>query len=216
DAGALVDVSRADGSVVRCLAHETALVDAAGQVSGLLVTLSDLSAIERARAAQHVSEFVVNSVRDMVSVTDLDDRYRFVNDAWCARHGLRREDVLGRTIAEAMPVVMTARRHEALRRCIADRQMQMVRAEIDYPQLGRRTMETTMTPYLTSDADVRGVVAVTRDVTEQEHIRAALSQSLENLQRIFNATTDGMFAYDAADPTGRLLFANDRLFEMWQ
>ncbi len=216
EAGVLVDVSRADGRVVHCLAHETALVDATGQVRGLLVMLSDLSAIERARAAQHVSEFVVNSVRDMVSVTDLDGRYRFVNDAWCERQAVRREDVLGRTIAEAMPAVMTATRIEALRRCIADRQMQMVRADVDFPQLGRRTMETTMTPYLTRDAEVRGVVAVTRDVTEQEQTRAALTQSLENLQRIFNATTDGMFAYDAADPTGRLLFANDRLFEMWQ
>lgn len=214
--GSLVDVSRGDGSVVRCLAHETALVDAVGRVSGLLVMLSDLSAMERARAAQHVSEFVVNSVRDMVSVTDRDGRYRFVNDAWCASHGKRREEALGRLLPEVMPSAVSDQRSEALRQCVANRQLQVVRAELDFPRLGRRTMETTMTPYLTSDTQVRGVVAVTRDVTEQEATRAALAQSLENLRRIFNATTDGMFAYDAADPSGQLLFANDRLFDMWQ
>ena len=211
----LVDVNRADGTVIHCLAHETALVDASGQVTGLLVMLSDLSAIERARAAQHVSEFVVNSVNDMVSVTDLEGLYHFVNDAWCTRHAMRREQVLGRPLAELLPAVASAQRSEALRKCIEGQQLQVVRAEVDYPQLGLRSMETTMTPYLTSDTQVRGVVAVTRDVTEQEATRAALAQSLDNLQRAFNATTDGMVAYDAADPVGQLLFANDRFFEIW-
>ncbi|MEO7937532.1 MAG: PAS domain-containing protein, partial [Burkholderiaceae bacterium] len=211
----LVQVLRADGGAVRCLAHHTALVNPAGQVTGLLVMLSDLSAVERAREAQHVSEFIVNSVHDMVSVIDPDGYYRFVNDAWCARNGMQRDAVVGSAIVDRIPAVMTDRRAEAFRACIEHRQLQVVRAEVDYPVLGRRTMETTMTPYLTSDTQVRGAVAVTRDVTEQEATRAALAQSLDNLQRIFNATTDGMFAYDPADPEGRLLFANDRFFQMW-
>ncbi len=211
----LVEVRRADASVVHCLAHEATLVDSSGRVTGLLVMLSDLSAVERARAAQHVSEFIVNSVHDMVSMTDLDGRYQFVNDAWCRRHRMQREQVLGRTIVEVLPDSMAQRRTEALRRCIDKRALQVVRLDLDFPGLGRRVMEATMTPYFTSDTQVRGVVAVIRDVTETEATRAALAQSLENLQRIFNATADGLCAHDAAHPMGQLLFANDKFFDMW-
>jgi len=214
NSGTLVALQRPDGVAGRCLAHETVLRDGGARVIGLVVMLSDVSAIERARDAQHVSEFVVNSVHDMVSVTDLDGRYRLVNDAWCKRNGLRPDQVIGRRIVEVVPDVMSPQRTEALRQCIALRALRTVRAELDFPSLGRRTMETTLTPYLTRDTQVRGVVAVTRDVTEQEATRVALAQSVQNLHRIFDATDDGMYAYDASDLQGRLLFVNARLLQM--
>ncbi len=213
--GIAVNLARPDGSAVRCLAHETALVDAGGVVIGLVAMLSDLSAVERAREAQHVSEFVVNSVNDMVSVIDMDNCYRFVNDAWSRRNGLSRAQVLGRAMQEVAPHAMSTERLEAVRQCAQRKEMRVVRVSVEYPEIGLRAMETTLTPFLTRNSEVSGVVAVTRDVTEQEATRAALAQSLENLRRTFNSTTDGMFAYDAADPQGRLLFANDRFFDMW-
>jgi PAS domain S-box-containing protein len=215
NAGKVVDLLQPDGSRVRCLAHETTLTDGDGAVVGIVVMLSDLSAVERARAAQHVSEFVVNSISDMVSVTDFDGKYRFVNDAWCHRNGLTREQVMGRHFGAVVPHVATPERLDALAQCASRNEMRVVRAEIVFENQDRRVMETTMTPYLTRASKVQGVVAVTRDVTEQVATRDALAQSLENLRRTFNATTDGMFAYDASDPEGRLLFANDRFFEMW-
>lgn len=174
DTGSVVDLVRPDAASVRCLAHETALRDAGGKVVGLVVMVSDLSAIERARDAQHVSEFVVNSVYDMVSVTDLEGRYRFVNDAWCARIGQTREQALGRTIDEVVPYAVSRERSEALRQCIERRELRLVRTTVQFPRVGLRVMETMLTPYLTRDTEVRGVVAVTRDVTEQERAAEAL------------------------------------------
>jgi|GEM_PF-59260 len=213
--GQVVDLLRIDGSRVRCLAHETALTDGDGAVVGLVVMLSDVSAMERAREAQHVSEFVVNSINDMVSVTDFDGKYRFVNDAWCKRNGLAREQVMGQHFGAVVPQIMTPERLDALTQCASRNEMRVISAEVVFGDQDRRVMETTMTPYLTRASKVQGVVAVTRDVTEEVATRDALAQSLENLRRTFNATTDGMFAYDASDPEGRLLFANDRFFEMW-
>jgi len=174
ETGSLVELVRLDSVGVRCLAHETALRDAGGKVAGLVVMVSDLSAMERARDAQHVSEFIVNSVHDMVSVTDLDGKYRFVNDAWCAGNGKSREQVLGRTVAEVAPFVVSAQRTEAGRQCIELREMRQLRVEVNLPRIGRRVMETMLTPYLTREAEMRGVVAVTRDVTEQERAAEAL------------------------------------------
>ncbi len=210
-----VELARPDGSVRDCLGHHTVLVDAQGQIMGLIVMMSDFSAIERARQAQHVSEFVVNALHDMVSVTDLAGRYRFVNKAWCKRFGKTHDMVIGRTIEEVAPRLMTSERRQALHECAAYGKVQVVRARMAFDDLGMCTMETTMTPYVNRASTVLGLVAVTRDISAQMKGQEALAQSLENLRRIFNGSSDGMFAYEVGDPQGRLLFVNECYLAMW-
>lgn len=208
-------ITRPDGTVRDCLGHHTVLQDSVGRVVGLVLMLSDLSEIERARQAQHVSEFIVNSVQDLVSVTDLEGRYRFVNSAWCRSTGKSREQVLGRTIAQVVPELMSEQRLQALQACRTQREIRVVRAQVVIADGREHTMETTMTPYVDREANVLGVVAVTRDISAQVQAQTALAQSLENLRRAFNASSDGMFAYEVDDPQGRLLFVNERFLEMW-
>jgi PAS domain S-box-containing protein len=215
-AGAPLEIVRPDGSVRECLGHHTVLVDAAARVVGLVVTLSDLSAIESAREAQHVSEFVVNSVHEMVSVTDLDTRYRFVNDTWCERTGKTRQQVIGRMVEEVVPQLMAKERRDALQACGRFGEVRRVRAQVGFAHTGVRTLETVMTPYVNREAVVLGVVSVTRDISEQVKTQEALAQSLSNLRRVFDGFSDGMFAYDVNEPQGRLLFVNERFLEMWQ
>ncbi len=55
-----------------------------------------------------------------------------------------------------------------------------------------------------------------QDITDQRAAAEALKQTLNNLQRTLEATGDGIFAYDGSDSSGKLLFANDRFFEIWK
>ncbi len=210
-----VELTRPDGTVRDCLGHHTVLVDAQGQVIGLVALLSDLSAIAHARQAQHVSEFVVNAVNDMVSVTDLEGRYRFVNSAWCKRMDRTHDEVIGRTIEDVVPDLMTPERRQALSACAGQGEIRVVRARVAFQGTGTSTMETTMTPYVNRESTVLGVVAVTRDISAQVLAQQALAQSLENLRRVFNGSGDGMFAYEVGDAQGRLLFVNACFLEMW-
>jgi len=210
-----VELARPDGTVRDCLGHHTVLLDAQGHVIGLVAMLSDFSAIERARQAQHVSEFVVNALHDMVSVIDLDGRYRFVNSAWCRRMGQTQDAVIGRTIEEVVPEVMTQERRQAMHDCAVHGEIQVLRTQMAYDGLGTRSMETTMTPYVNRESTVLGLVAVTRDISDQLQAQEALAQSLENLRRIFNGSGDGMFAYEVGDQQGRLLFVNECFLDMW-
>ena len=54
-----------------------------------------------------------------------------------------------------------------------------------------------------------------QDISEQREAAQALKQSLNNLQRTLEATGDGIFGYDGSDPSGKLLFANERFFKIW-
>ena len=207
---------RPDGSQVHCLVNLTPIVKANGDWDGSVGMVSDLTMIDSAQEAVRSAEFVVNSVDDVISMSDQNGVYLMVNDAWCRQTGHRRDEVIGRTAREVMPGAMTKERLLAARECITSGQPRVIRATLELPGKGKRCMETTLTSFETPQAGRRGVIAVTRDITEQEATRQALANSLENLRRTFNATTDGMFAYDASDPQGRLLFANDRFFEMWE
>ena len=211
-----------DGSEHHVLARNDVLTHVDGSLAAMMGTLQDVTErtliearLEEKQQLLAVTQFVVNSVNEMVSVTDLQGVYRFVNDAWCRNWGMSSEQVLGRSIREVIPSILTPERAAALEQCVSSKELRVVRAKVALASLGERAMETTMTPYLTRDAAVQGVVSVTRDITEQQDIHAALARSLENLRRTFNATTDGMIAYDATATDGALLFANDRFYEMW-
>ncbi len=204
-----------DGSVHDIHGRSEVSFGADGQAVRVVGTVQDITATERAKDALRTSEFVVNSVDDMVSVIDRDGVYRMVNDAWCRDVGLSRAQAIGRASAELFPVLSTPERLRALHECMELRQPRVVRADVALPAAGARFMETSYTPYVSPRQGVMGVVVVTRDVTEQEATRRALATSLENLRRTFNATTDGMYAYDVADVSGRFLFANDRYLQMW-
>ena len=216
-AGSLeLNLGRPDGRKVHCLVNVTPIRDVQGEAAGMVGMFSDLTIIDDARAALGTAEFVVNSVRDMVSVIGRSGNYMLVNDAWCRWLGLARDEVLGRQAQTVLPALNNTEREAAFQECLQTKTARVVRAMVDTPLMGPRFMETTLTPLLTSVAGVGGVVAVTRDITDFENTRAALANSLENLRRTFNATTDGMFAYDGNDNSGRLLFANQRVFDMWQ
>ncbi|MEO8856126.1 MAG: EAL domain-containing protein [Burkholderiaceae bacterium] len=204
-----------DGSLHEVHSRIELQFDAAGHALRVRGTVQDVTAVQKARTALGTAQFVVNSVNDMISVIDAGEVYRMVNDAWCRATGLTREQVIGRRSKDLLPSTITQERIDALRDCVEQQEARVVRASVEFVPGRRRFVETTFTPLDFPDGEVRGVVAVTRDITEQEQTRQALATSLENLRRTFDATTDGMFAYDANDLKGRLLFVNQRLFEMW-
>ncbi len=55
-----------------------------------------------------------------------------------------------------------------------------------------------------------------QDITIHRAADQSLKDSLNNLRRTLEATDVGIFGYDGSDPSGRVLFANDRFFEIWK
>lgn len=167
--------------------------DASGRAVRVVGTVQDITVTEIARDALGAAEFVVNSVNDLVSVIDQDGVYRLVNDAWCRKTGLAREQVIGRLGRDLLPTVVTQERLDALRECMQFQQTRVVRAQVDMGTGGACFMETTLTPYSTPHRGICGVVAVTRDITEQEQGLAALRAS-DGQQRALMDAFPGLIA----------------------
>ncbi len=163
------------------------LFDASGRATRVVGTVQDITAIQRAQEALGTSEFVVNSLNDLVSMVDRDCIYRMVNDAWCRNTGLTRQQVLGRAAAEVLPDLITPERLDALRECVEHGQTRVVRALVNINAAGERYMETTLTPYLTPREGIRGAVVVTRDITQEERALRVLRASDEQQSALMDA-----------------------------
>ncbi|HPH13865.1 MAG TPA: EAL domain-containing protein [Burkholderiaceae bacterium] len=210
-----VGLIRPDGSRRHCMNNATPMQDSHGAFIGSIGIWTDLTERRRAEEALEVFQLVTNSITDSVAVIDEHQVYQMVNDAWCHSTQVARSDAIGHSSMEILPGLDSPARSDAIRQCIELQEPQVQRYSIDALALADRLLETTYYPFSPVAGRLRQVVMVTRDITVQERSRQQLADSAENLRRTFNATADGMFAYDASDPDGRLLFANDRFFEMW-
>ena len=200
---------------MHCHNNATPIVDTLGERLGSVGLWTDITAHQEAESALQIYRVATNSITDLVAVMGEDHAYRMVNDTWCRVTGVAREEAIGRRTWDVFPAGASAVRRQAAAECIASQLVRVVRARVEQPGMAGRDYETTYYPYAGLADGARCVVMVTRDVTEQEDSRNQLAASADHLRRTLNATTDGMFAFEANDPTGRLLFANEHFFEMW-
>jgi PAS domain S-box-containing protein len=167
--------------------------DLSGRAIRVVGTVQDITLMEAAKDALGAAEFVVNSVNSLVSVIDQDGIYRLVNDAWCRNIGLVREQVVGRFCSDVLPTVVTREQLDAIRECVQLQETRVLRARVAIGPGRARFMETTFTPYATPQRGVCGVVAVTRDITEQEEGLAVLRDS-DGQQRALMDAFPGLIA----------------------
>ncbi len=210
-----ISILRPDGTRVHCVNNATPLFDTKGQRVGSVGLWTDITERRNMEIALRVYERVANSVTEMVSVIGQDDTYRLVNDEWCRRTGLAREEVVGRTSAQVLPTVATGERQRVMGESIASQQPRMVRSSVDMPGLAGRDLETHYYPYVEEATGMRCVVVVTRDVTEEEQGRRQLAIGAEVLRGTLNATGDAIFASDAASPAQPVRFVNEQMLRMW-
>jgi PAS domain S-box-containing protein len=126
-------------------------------------------------------QMVTNSIADIVSVVGEDEVYRLVNDAWCRSTGLKREDVIGRSVAEVLPGSITRERRQALNECLRDQRPGMLRDVFTQPDGTLRYLETTYAPFAEPVHGVRCAALVTRDVTAEEMAAQATQASQQAL-----------------------------------
>ena len=168
---------RPDGTLVHGACVATALFDDRGARVGSVGVWADITSRRRAEADLRSHELAVNSITDVVSVIDRDERYLLVNDAWCRAARVPREQALGRLIDDVLSERVSEERLQAVRECITSGRTRRARG----PDLGGRQegciVDTTYFPHPDEQGQVQQVVMVSRDVTEQERSRAALVAS---------------------------------------
>lgn len=115
---------------------------------------------------------IVDQLHEGLQVVDRDMRYVYLNDAAVAHARRAREELIGKTMAEAYPGIDETPMYATLRRCLETGERASLVNEFDYPDGQRRTFELRFQPI-----DDGGVVILSSDVTERAMLQAQLRQA---------------------------------------
>lgn len=110
-------------------------------------------------------EVIANRVPEFMTLIGPDYVYKAANDAYCQAHKMRREALLGKTMAQVwgeqiFKTVLQAH----VDRCLTGEEVAH-QLWVDFPSTGRRHVEVAYYPDRDDQGVVRHVVVMTRDVT---------------------------------------------------
>jgi len=126
-----------------------------------------------------IGSFIAHRVPGRVAYWDVDLRCRYVNDVYCEWFGLRREEVIGRTVDELFDADFNAARRDRVQRALAGEAQQFERDEVR----ADGTPATTWVHYIPDGPPgaVRGLFVLANDITELTQAQRRQRQVIDEL-----------------------------------
>jgi PAS domain S-box-containing protein len=94
---------RRDGTTLKVLVKDRALLNDAGKIVGIRSTVQDITGLKIAERELRLMAQTVASARDCISITDLQNKLLFANDAFRRAYGYTTEELMGKDIALLRP-----------------------------------------------------------------------------------------------------------------
>jgi PAS domain S-box-containing protein len=172
----------------------------------VMAVAEDVTERKKAEANLKIYQRIVSSTPDAIAYLDNEYRYRIVNDAYEIFSATKRDEFLGKTVAEYLgEETFREKIKPNFDRCLSGETIHY-QDWFNYPTLGRRFVSVTYFPFRDEKGKVTGLVASTRDITD-------LKESDEKFRVIVDHSGDGI-ALVGRDPI-RLLFVNQSMSEIF-
>jgi PAS domain S-box-containing protein len=176
----------------------------------ILVRGNIMDITQQVEQEHHLRKYhnIVSSTTDAIAYIDSNYRYVLVNEAYERFSGIKRERFLGLTVAEYLgDTVFEKTVRPMFDRCLQG-EVITYQQWFDYPALGRRYIDVSYFPYRNEDNRITGVIANSRDITDQIRIEEALRASEERFRFTFDYSPVGTAI---VAPDFRFLRANSSL-----
>jgi PAS domain S-box-containing protein/putative nucleotidyltransferase with HDIG domain len=137
-------------------------------------------------------EFIVNTSRSLMTLISKDYVYEVVNDAYCRAHGMKREDLINRTVSNVWGGdVFGDVIRGPLDRCLQGEEINY-QAWFKFKALGLRYFDVSYHPYRNSSGEVTHAVVVSHDMTDMKLADDQIQQSFVKLQNAMEKTIDSL------------------------
>jgi PAS domain S-box-containing protein len=177
--GAELVIERPDGSRVPVLMNITPLTNSSGRAEGAVCSFQELTERKRVEEALRARgaelQSVINSTPFMLVRCSRDLRYRFISEAYARMIGRHRDEVIGKTIKEALGEAGFYTLQPYVERVLRGEEVDF-ECDLDFAKAGRRRLSIAYRPELDSNGTVVGWIASLLDITEQRGAEQALRQ----------------------------------------
>lgn len=155
--------------------------------------IRDITERKEAETALRRYQRIVSACDDLLSFVGGDYIYREVNEAYVRFHGKRREEIVGRSIAELYGAAFFEREIQPrVDRCLKGEDLHY-ETLFNLPRKGRRWLDVRLSPYRSSDGSISGFAVNARDMTERKELEKQIADSrVEEQQRIGRELHDNL------------------------
>ncbi len=182
--GAELTIEWPDGSRVPVLMNVAPLRNSAGSIEGAVCSFQEFTERKRAEEALRASEAelqtVINQTPFMLVRCSRDLRYRFISQAYARWIGRPRDEVLGTTIAQTIGEQGLQTLHPHIEKVLQGTPVEF-ECEIDFHEVGRRSLLIAYRPELDANGNVDGWIASLLDITERKRSEAELRRLSQEL-----------------------------------
>ncbi len=152
--------------------------DAGGEVRGFYSVSFDIT--ERRLAEERLAESekrlrdIADNLPVMISYIDKDQRLLFLNETFSKWTGLDHRATIGKTVAEAIPAPLYEQRREHLIKALTGERVEF---NIESSAVGvARSLHNLYLPDVAQDGSIRGLYALSTDVTEHRRFERQLAE----------------------------------------
>ncbi|MEM6520198.1 MAG: PAS domain S-box protein [Cyanobacteria bacterium P01_C01_bin.70] len=163
-----------------------------GKLLGLFGCYEDVT--DRVLAKQSLQRYarMVEAASDAVCLVDANYCYQIINRTYRDWYGYNDQPILGQTVADVLGMrAFEQRLQPLLDRCLQGETLQYERW-FEFPHLGKRFRNVTLTPYREDTGEITGIVASIRDLTALKAAEAAQRHSEKVFRAIFEQSAVSM------------------------
>ncbi|MEC9066346.1 MAG: PAS domain S-box protein [Pseudomonadota bacterium] len=181
--GEVIWCSVAVSFVRYCEAEEPATIVVAREIT------EEMEAQQRAEETRTLLQSVVDSAEDLIFVKNTEGRFVLSNERMRSEFGVFPGDKEGRTFPDK------AEQFKAEdRQVVSSGKRLLVEDQFPTPH-GTRTFQTIKVPWQ-REGEIRGIIAISRDISERVKSEAALRESEERFRLAALATEDAIWEWD--------------------
>ncbi|HKJ78804.1 MAG TPA: PAS domain S-box protein [Prolixibacteraceae bacterium] len=172
------------------------------KVIGLEGFLIDLTEHKKAVDNLHRYKNIVASVPDALAVINKNYQYEFVNKEYEKVSGLKRDQLLGKTIAEFLG-------NDKFEETIKPQYEKCLRGEEVHfqdwfipPKGNKHFVDVSYFPYRTPKGEIAGIVASTRNITDKKLLEEKAGENRRQYKLLFEAASDFVFLHEFSAEKG--------------
>jgi PAS domain S-box-containing protein len=176
------------------------LYDSRGNINGAIEAIRDITESKKAftsvKGEFNFLQHLMDTIPSPLFYKDIDHVYKGCNTAFEEFAGLKKDEIIGRTVQEVFPKELATVFHESDSKLLKNHGLDVYEAEVEYADGSKHTMLFNKTTFQDQHGKVAGLIGVMVDISQLKKAEQALQISESLYRTIFENKGTGTIIFD--------------------